>query len=92
MTLFTVAGFSACTFGCLCIYLASAHQRLLAAAWPARPARAAGAALLLLAWLALVQDLQRLTAAFALATAVMLALVLLPYAAALHAMCRARQA
>lgn len=46
-------------------------------------ARIAGAALLLLAWLALVQDLHRLAAAFVLGTTLMLALAVLPYAGAL---------
>lgn len=82
MPLFTLLGLAAAALACLCLYAASPHQRLWAAAWPRRPARIAGAALLALAWWALVQDLQRLTAAFVLGTALMLALAVLPYAGA----------
>lgn len=83
MPVFTLLGVAATLAGCVCIYLASAHQRWRAAPWPARPARAAGAVLLALGWLALAQDMQRLTAAFSFATLVMLVFTLLPYVGAL---------
>lgn len=83
MPVFTLLGLAASTLACLCLYAASPHQRLWAAPWPRRPARIAGAALLLLAWLALVLDLHRLAAAFVLGTTLMLALAVLPYAGAL---------
>lgn len=82
MPFFTLLGLTAATLACLCLYAASPNQRLWAAAWPRWPARAAGAALLVPAWWALVQDMHRLTAAFVLGTALMLALALLPYAGA----------
>ncbi len=83
MPVFTLLGLAAATLACLCLYAASPNQRLWAAPWPRRPARTACAALLLLAWLALVQDMHRLTAAFVLGTTLMLALAVLPYAGAL---------
>ncbi|RKJ99121.1 hypothetical protein [Alicycliphilus denitrificans] len=83
MPVFTLLGLAAATQACLCLYAASPNQRLWAAPWPRRPARIACAALLLLAWLALVQDMHRLTAAFVLGTTLMLALAVLPYAGAL---------
>jgi len=82
MPVFTLLGLAAATLACLCLYAASPNQRLWAAAWPRWPARLASAALLVLAWWALVQDMQRLTAAFVLGTALMLVLALLPYAGA----------
>lgn len=69
---------------CLVLYLASANQRLLAAPWPAWPARAASATLAVASWIAFAQDLQRLPATFALVTVVMLALCVLPYLGALR--------
>ena len=83
MPSFTLLGLSAAKLACLCLYAASPNQRLWATPWPGRPARTAGAALLLLAWLALVQDMQRLTAAFVLGSTLMLVLAVLPYAGAL---------
>jgi len=83
MPLFTLLGLAAATLACLCLYAASPHQRLWATAWPRWPARLASAALLVLAWWVLVQDMHRLTAAFVLGTVLMLALALLPYAGAL---------
>ena len=83
MPSFTLLGLAAATLACLCLYAASPNQRLWAAPWPGRPARTAGAALLLLAWLALVQDMQRLTATFVLGSTLMLVLAVLPYAGAL---------
>lgn len=88
MSLYTVLGLGACLGGCLSLYLASPHQRLRAAAWPARPARITGALALLGAWFALAQDMQRLTASFTLATLAMLGFALLPYLGALRALRR----
>lgn len=82
MHLFTVLGLIATTLACLCIYAASPHQKLLRACWPARSARLAGAVLLLVGWLALAQDLQRLTATFVFVTMLMLVFALLPYVGA----------
>ncbi len=82
MPLFTLLGLAAATLACLCLYAASPHQRLWAAPWPRWRARLASLVLLVLSWLALVQDMQRLTAAFVLGTALMLVLALLPYAGA----------
>ncbi|WP_367067177.1 hypothetical protein [Oryzisolibacter sp. LB2S] len=82
MPLFTLLGLAAATLACLCLYAASPHQRLWAAPWPRWRARAASLVLLVLSWLALVQNMQRLTAAFVLGTALMLVLALLPYAGA----------
>jgi len=84
MKTFTLLGLLAGLAGCLSIYLASPHQRLLAAAWPARPARVAGALCLLLAWLAFARDMQALVASYTLATLAMLLFALLPYAGALR--------
>lgn len=83
MPLSTLVGLIATALACLCIYAASPNQKLLSARWPAWPARTASAVLLLLGWLALAQDLQRLAATFVCATMLMLALVLLPYLGAL---------
>lgn len=83
MPVFTVLGLAAAALACLCFYAASPNQRLRAAPWPRGPACIAGAVLLLLSWLALVQDMHRLTAAFVLGTTLMLVLAVLPYAGAL---------
>ena len=79
MPVFTVAGLGLSTLACLCVYAASPNQKLWPAAWPAWPARLAGAGLLAAGWLAFRQDMQRLAAAFALVTAVMLVFSVLPY-------------
>lgn len=92
MTLYTLLGLSAGTLGCLSLYLASPKQRLLASASAPRPARLLGAALLLLAWLAFAQDMQRLTASFVLITLTMLQLALLPYLGALQQLRRSTRA
>lgn len=78
-TIPVLLGLAACSVGCLSIYLASPHQRLLAVAWPARPARAGGAFALLLSWLAFAQGLQTLAATYVLITQLMLLFALLPY-------------
>jgi hypothetical protein len=84
MKTYTLLGLGATLMGCCCIYLASDNQRWLADAWPKTPARAAGAALLVLAWLGLAQDMQRLTASFLLVAALMLVFAVLPYLGALR--------
>ncbi|WP_198969648.1 hypothetical protein [Xylophilus sp. ASV27] len=83
MPLFTLAGLALTALACLCIYAASHHQRLWSAAWPAWPARLAGAGLLVAGWLAFAQDMQRLAATFAFLATLMLAFALLPYIGAL---------
>lgn len=90
MPVFTLLGLAAIILACLCIYAASSNQRLWAAPWPRWPARVAGMALLLPGWLALTQDMHRLTAAFVLGTMLMLALAVLPYAGALTRVRRIR--
>ncbi|WP_034411466.1 hypothetical protein [Derxia gummosa] len=90
MTSFLLLGLGAVLAGSAGFYLASPHQRLRAAPLPARPARGAGTALLLLGLLALGQTMQAITAVFVFLTALMLALVLLPHAGALVARPRGR--
>lgn len=82
MSAFTLLGLAAAAAASLCLYAASPNQRLWAAPWPRWPARIASVALLVPAWLALVQDMQRVTAAFVLGTLLMLAFALWPYAGA----------
>lgn len=84
MKLLSLLGVGAAVLGCVCIYLASAHQRWLAVPWPARPARAVGGVLLVLGWLGLAQDMQRTTAAFVYLTLLMLVFTVLPYLGALR--------
>lgn len=86
MKTYTLIGLVACTLGCTCLYLASPNQRGLLSAWPSRPASAAGALWLLLAWVAFARDMQRLTASFVLVTTVMWMLALLPYLGAWRAL------
>ncbi len=90
MPIFTLLGLTACTLACLCLYATAPNQQLCAAPWPRRPSCIAAVALLVLAWLALVQEMQRLTAVFVLASTLMLALSVLPYAGALIHVRRAR--
>ncbi|BAL96408.1 hypothetical protein [Rubrivivax gelatinosus] len=80
---FTLLGLATTFAGCTCLYLASPHQRWRARPWPAVPARAAAALLWALSPLLMAQTLQPLAAAFCFATALMLALALLPYSGAL---------
>ena len=70
------------------IYLASPHQRWLAARWPALPARSAGMLLLLLGWLGMARGMQPLAATFVSVTALMLAFCAWPYLGALRAIRR----
>lgn len=84
MKIFTLLGLGAAWLGCVCIYLACAHQRWLQAPWPERPARLAGAVLLVLGWLGLAQDMHRVTAAFVYLTLLMLVFTALPYVGALR--------
>ena len=67
-------------------YLSSPHQRWRAHAWPKRPARALGGALLLGGLFAFGQAMQALAAVFAFATCLMLACAAWPYLGALRAM------
>lgn len=90
MPVFTLLGLAATALACLCLYAASPNQRLWAAARPRGPARAACAAFLVLGWLALTQEMHRLTAAFVLVTTLMLVFALLPYAGALFHVRRIR--
>ncbi|MFT3665965.1 hypothetical protein [Piscinibacter sp.] len=82
MPVFTLLGLAAAALASLCLYAASPNQRLWLAPWPRGLARIASAALLVLAWLALLQDMRRVTAAFVLGTVLMLALAVWPYAGA----------
>lgn len=84
MKVFTLIGLGAALLGCTCLYLASAHQRWRATPWPARPARCAGAVLLVLGWLGLLQDMHRTTASFTYLTLLMLVFTVLPYLGALR--------
>jgi len=90
MPVFTLLGLAATALAGLCLYAASPNQRLWAAPWPRRPARSACVLLLALGWLALVQEMQRLTASFLLGTMLMLVLAVLPYAGALSHVRRTR--
>ena len=80
---FMCLGLIATLSACICIYLASPHQRLRAAAWAALPARGAGLLLLVFGLWLLMQIMQILTAVFLWATVMMLGLLLLPYIGAL---------
>ncbi|MBK1615126.1 hypothetical protein CKO44_16795 [Rubrivivax gelatinosus] len=80
---FTLLGLLSTLAGSACLYLASPHQRWRARPWPAPPARAAAGLLWATAVALFGQGLQPLAAAFCFATALMLTLVLLPYAGAL---------
>lgn len=84
MNALLVLALAAAWAGCASIYLASPNQCWRPAPWPAKPARAAGAALLLLSLLAFGQALLALTAVFAFVTCVMLGFALLPYLGALR--------
>jgi len=70
--------------GCAGIYLASPHQRWLAASWPALPARVAGVLLLVAGLVALLQVLQAAAAAFVFVHWLMLLFVIFPYLGALR--------
>ena len=83
MTLFLLLGSAAVLFGCLCLYLASPHQRYLAHAWPVVPTRVAGTVLLTAGLAAFGQALQPLAAVFVFIAALMMMLTLLPYLGAL---------
>jgi hypothetical protein len=83
MNTYIPLGLAAALLGCTCLYLASHNQRWLASPWPARPARAGAAMLLVLGWILLAQYMQLLTATFTFLAVVMLALSTLPYIGAL---------
>ncbi len=73
--------------GCASLYFGAQHQRLLARRWPARPARMAGALLLIGGLLALLAVVQPVAAAFIFCTWIMLLFVLLPCLGALKTSC-----
>lgn len=70
--------------GCASFYFGARHQRLLARPWPARPARVAGALLLIGGLLALLAVAQPVAAVFIFCTWIMLLLVSLPCLGALR--------
>ncbi len=72
-------GLALAWLACVAFYLASPHQRLRANAWPALPARSAGALLWVSSLVLLGQNLQPVPAAFTVMTWTMLWLLLLPY-------------
>jgi len=65
--------------GAASLYLASPHQRWLAAPLPARPARAVALALLVASPIAFSRAMQMVPAVFTFVASLMLLLVLLPY-------------
>jgi hypothetical protein len=69
--------------GCASFYLASPNQRWRTRPWPAKPARAAAAVLLLASLLTFGQLMQATAAAFVFATCLMLTFAVLPYLGAL---------
>ena len=84
-------GLLALVTGCAGFYLASPNQRWLSQALPGVPTRLLGSTLLGLGWLGLYQTMQAVTATFVAVTTVMLALILLPYGAALRGLWRRGQ-
>ncbi len=80
---FILGGLAAIAAGSVCIYAVTPHQRLWARPWPGRPALAASMALFVLAFWSLGQAMRHLTVVFVFFTALMLALVVLPYIGAL---------
>ncbi|HYP83060.1 hypothetical protein [Variovorax sp.] len=84
----TLAGLVFVLLGSAGVYLASPNQRWLVSPLRRGPARTAGTGCWLLGWLCFAQTMTALTAIFALATTLMLALVLLPYAGALRSLRR----
>lgn len=90
MSIFTLLGLTAVALAGLCLYSASPNQQLWLSSWPRWSARCACALLLLLSWLALVQEMYRATASFVLGTMLMLVLAVLPYAGALRDVRRTR--
>lgn len=90
MNILALTGIAAGVAGCACLYLASPNQRWRARPLPKVPARVAAVALIVVAWLCLVQDMQVLAASFVLITLLMLALSVLPYAGAMWGTGRGR--
>ncbi|WP_306591300.1 hypothetical protein [Geothrix sp. 21YS21S-4] len=76
--------------GCACFYLASPHQGLLRAPWPAKPARVGGGLLLACSLADLGLALRVLPAVFLFCAGVMAFLMLLPYVSALAVSLRIR--
>ena len=83
MNNFVLLGFVSILPGCASIYLASPNQRWLSKALPKWPARALGAVLLVIGWLALMKGMLLVAASFVFVIALMLTFVLLPYIGAL---------
>jgi hypothetical protein len=91
MPMHLVAGLGLVLCACVGLYLASPHQRLLAQPLTSRPARVAGAVLLLVVGSVLIgQEMQFVAAVFTVLTWVMLLLVLLPYLGVLLSLKRGR--
>lgn len=76
--------------GCASLYLASPNQRWRPQPWPAKPARALSAALLLASLLAFGQVMQATAAAFVFVTCLMLTFAVLPYLGALRTLLKDR--
>lgn len=70
--------------GCTSVYLASPNQRWRQRPWPAKPARAAAAVLLLASLFTFGQALQATAAVFVFVTCLMLTFAVLPYLSALR--------
>lgn len=83
MNAYVFPGLALALLGCACVYLASPNQRWRAAPWPARPARLAGALLLVGGLIALLQVFQTPAAVFVFVHWLMLLFVLFPYLGAL---------
>ncbi len=79
MKLYFIFSFILVLAGCLSLYLAAPHQCWLTMAWPARPARLIGIALLFLSLIMLGQTLQGIAAVFTIVVWVMLVSTALPY-------------
>lgn len=80
---FHLAALAAAIAGSACLYLGSPRQQWLSRPWPARPARAGAATLLVSAWLAWCAVMHPATAFFTGLTVCMVLLSVLPAAAAL---------
>lgn len=90
MPVHLVAGLGLVLCACVGLYLASPYQRLLAQPLASRPARVAGAVLLVVGSVLIGQGMQFVAAVFTVLTWVMLLLVLLPYLGALRPLKRGR--
>lgn len=90
MNVFVLLGLASLLAGCACIHFASPHQRWLANALAAWPARLSGGVLLSLGLLAFIQAMKLVAATFVFATALMLLFAALPYVGALLVTWRGR--